>query len=283
MIAREGERVTPEQIAKLRALRELGSDFSTLRTGAGMLLVTLLLVFVTHRFAKLQYPQVPSRDPRPGFSGYRLHRPVRADQTGDFHLHRPGERLSLYRFGELLLPLPLRRRGNAGAHRPQLGGGADLRSALHHPARGAVRQQPVHHPLCHGRQPGRSALGPAVQGADEPLPGRDPGRPGQCADDSRPASAGRPRLRHSGPLQGRLRPLWRVPLCGHRDRPDPVGGTPLQVHHRYQAAGTGQHEHAGAARADGPGARVPTTTRSSSATWSRRPPRRSAPILCWPG
>jgi cyclic-di-AMP phosphodiesterase PgpH len=52
MIAREGERVTPEQIAKLRALRDLGSDFSTLRTGAGMLLVTLLLVFVTHRFAK---------------------------------------------------------------------------------------------------------------------------------------------------------------------------------------------------------------------------------------
>lgn len=52
MIAREGERVTPEQIAKLRALRELGSDFSTLRTGAGMLLVTLLLIFVAHRFAK---------------------------------------------------------------------------------------------------------------------------------------------------------------------------------------------------------------------------------------
>ncbi len=53
MIAREGERVTPEQIAKLLALRESGSDSSTLRTGAGMLLVTLLLIFIAHRFAKL--------------------------------------------------------------------------------------------------------------------------------------------------------------------------------------------------------------------------------------
>ncbi|AMV72689.1 HDIG domain-containing protein [Desulfuromonas carbonis] len=53
MIAREGERVTSEQISKLRALRESGSDSSTLRTGAGMLLVTLLLIFITHRFAKL--------------------------------------------------------------------------------------------------------------------------------------------------------------------------------------------------------------------------------------
>ncbi len=52
MIAREGERVTPEQISKLRALRELGSDFNTLRTGAGVLLVNLLLIFVAHRFAK---------------------------------------------------------------------------------------------------------------------------------------------------------------------------------------------------------------------------------------
>ena len=53
MIAREGERVTPDQISKLLALRESGSDSGSLRTGSGMLLVTLMLIFITHRFAKL--------------------------------------------------------------------------------------------------------------------------------------------------------------------------------------------------------------------------------------
>ncbi|MBE0596071.1 MAG: HDIG domain-containing protein [Desulfuromonadales bacterium] len=53
MIIREGERVSEEQIKKLRALREIGNDYSTLRTGFGLLLCTALLLFVSHRFAQL--------------------------------------------------------------------------------------------------------------------------------------------------------------------------------------------------------------------------------------
>jgi putative nucleotidyltransferase with HDIG domain len=52
MIVREGERVSPEQLTKLRALRELGSDYNTLLAGAGLFLVCLLLLFTAHRFAK---------------------------------------------------------------------------------------------------------------------------------------------------------------------------------------------------------------------------------------
>ena len=52
MIVREGERITEEQIRKLKALREIGSDSSTLRTGLGLLLSIMLLVFVCHRFAE---------------------------------------------------------------------------------------------------------------------------------------------------------------------------------------------------------------------------------------
>ena len=52
MIVREGARVTEEQIKKLKALREMGSDTSTLRTAAGLLVSILILVFATHRFAR---------------------------------------------------------------------------------------------------------------------------------------------------------------------------------------------------------------------------------------
>ncbi len=52
MIVREGERVTPDQISKLRALREFGGDNSLVRNAGGLLLVILTLLFVAHRFAK---------------------------------------------------------------------------------------------------------------------------------------------------------------------------------------------------------------------------------------
>ena len=52
MIVREGERVTPDQIKKLKALREMGSDASTLRTGLGLFLCALLLILICHRFAR---------------------------------------------------------------------------------------------------------------------------------------------------------------------------------------------------------------------------------------
>ncbi|MFO7984052.1 MAG: HDIG domain-containing protein [Desulfuromonadales bacterium] len=51
MIAREGERVTPGQIKKLQAMRQIGSDASTLRTTLGLLLCTGLLIFTAHRYA----------------------------------------------------------------------------------------------------------------------------------------------------------------------------------------------------------------------------------------
>lgn len=52
MIVREGERVSEEQIKKLLALRDVGSDYSFLRTATGLLLLTILLTFTCHRFAK---------------------------------------------------------------------------------------------------------------------------------------------------------------------------------------------------------------------------------------
>ena len=52
MIVREGERVSEEQIKKLLALRDVGSDYSFLRTATGLLLCILLLTFTCHRFAK---------------------------------------------------------------------------------------------------------------------------------------------------------------------------------------------------------------------------------------
>jgi cyclic-di-AMP phosphodiesterase PgpH len=52
MIVREGERVTEEQIKKLRGLRDLGRDYNTFRTAAGLLLCLLLLLFTGHHFAQ---------------------------------------------------------------------------------------------------------------------------------------------------------------------------------------------------------------------------------------
>ena len=52
MIVREGERVSLDQIKKLRAMREIGSNYSTLGTGLGLFLSILVLLFTTHRFAK---------------------------------------------------------------------------------------------------------------------------------------------------------------------------------------------------------------------------------------
>lgn len=52
MIVREGERVSEEQIKKLLALRDVGNDYSFLRTATGLMLGILLLTFTCHRFAK---------------------------------------------------------------------------------------------------------------------------------------------------------------------------------------------------------------------------------------
>lgn len=51
MIVREGERVSEEQIKKLKALRTASGDYSSLRTAFGLSICILLLVYVGHRFA----------------------------------------------------------------------------------------------------------------------------------------------------------------------------------------------------------------------------------------
>lgn len=51
MIVREGERVNEEQIKKLRALRDVGNDFSLISMAAGLFTASILLIFVGHRFA----------------------------------------------------------------------------------------------------------------------------------------------------------------------------------------------------------------------------------------
>ena len=52
MIVREGERVSEEQINKLKALRTASGDYSSLRTALGLSICIFLLVFVGHRFAR---------------------------------------------------------------------------------------------------------------------------------------------------------------------------------------------------------------------------------------
>ncbi len=52
MVVREGERVTDDQLKKLKALKEIGSDYSTLRSGLGLMLCILLLFYCTHLFAR---------------------------------------------------------------------------------------------------------------------------------------------------------------------------------------------------------------------------------------
>jgi len=52
MIVREGERVTEEQVAKLKALRALGSDQMSLRMAAGLFLALLLFLSIAHRYGR---------------------------------------------------------------------------------------------------------------------------------------------------------------------------------------------------------------------------------------
>jgi hypothetical protein len=51
MIVREGERITENQVLKLQAMRKIGSNSKNLQTAFGLLLSTLILLYVTHRFA----------------------------------------------------------------------------------------------------------------------------------------------------------------------------------------------------------------------------------------
>ena len=51
MIVREGERVTPAQIAKLRALRDLGRDNRGAQTAFGLMICTLLLIYASYHFS----------------------------------------------------------------------------------------------------------------------------------------------------------------------------------------------------------------------------------------
>lgn len=51
MVVREGERVTADQIIKLRAIRESGRDNRSLQTAAGLMISALLLIYVLFFFA----------------------------------------------------------------------------------------------------------------------------------------------------------------------------------------------------------------------------------------
>jgi len=53
MVVREGERVNEEQIRKLKALRGISGGHSGLLNGTGLLIGILLLLFVGHRYAKV--------------------------------------------------------------------------------------------------------------------------------------------------------------------------------------------------------------------------------------
>lgn len=52
MIVREGERVTGEQVIKLKALRDLGSDQMSLRMALGLFVALLLLLSIAHRYGR---------------------------------------------------------------------------------------------------------------------------------------------------------------------------------------------------------------------------------------
>ncbi len=52
MVVREGERVTADQIAKLKAIRDSGRDNRNFQTVAGLFICTLLLLFVVNLFGK---------------------------------------------------------------------------------------------------------------------------------------------------------------------------------------------------------------------------------------
>lgn len=51
MIVREGERVTADQVERLRALSNIGSDLRNIRTAVGLLVLTVVLFYICHRFA----------------------------------------------------------------------------------------------------------------------------------------------------------------------------------------------------------------------------------------
>ena len=51
MIVREGERITENHIIKLQAMRKIGSDAKNIQIALGLLLCTLILLYVSHRFA----------------------------------------------------------------------------------------------------------------------------------------------------------------------------------------------------------------------------------------
>ena len=53
MIVREGERVTADQVERLKALRDIGSDTRNIRTAVGLLLLTIVLLFICHRYASI--------------------------------------------------------------------------------------------------------------------------------------------------------------------------------------------------------------------------------------
>lgn len=54
MIVREGERLTEEQVRKLKAISSHAGDYAaSLRTLCGLILLMILLFFTTHRFSKL--------------------------------------------------------------------------------------------------------------------------------------------------------------------------------------------------------------------------------------
>ena len=52
MVVREGERVTADQILKLQAIRESGRDNRSLQTAVGLLICSLLLIYVCFYFAQ---------------------------------------------------------------------------------------------------------------------------------------------------------------------------------------------------------------------------------------
>jgi putative nucleotidyltransferase with HDIG domain len=51
MIVREGERITENQILKLQAMRKIGSNSKNIQIAVGLLFCTLILLYVSHRFA----------------------------------------------------------------------------------------------------------------------------------------------------------------------------------------------------------------------------------------
>lgn len=64
MIVREGERITDNQILKLQAMRKIGSDSKNIQIALGLLLCTLILLYVSHRFASrnIRKYQLNNRD-----------------------------------------------------------------------------------------------------------------------------------------------------------------------------------------------------------------------------